>query len=88
MKNLVKGSAATVDLRARVKADPSLAPVETPVPVQVSSVAAAPRVWCPILPPVTILVVRVLVPIRVGCGGKCHQEEKYLQQYLTAGSTS
>jgi len=63
---LVKSSAATVDLRARVKADPSLAPVETPVPVQVSSVAAAPRVWCPVLPPVTVLVVRVLVPIRVG----------------------
>ena len=30
--HLVKGSAAAVDLRARVKADSSLSPVEAPVP--------------------------------------------------------
>ena len=65
-ENLVKGSPAAVDLRAWVKADPSLRPVETPVPVQISSVAATARVWCPVLPPVTVLVLRVLVPVRVG----------------------
>ena len=32
MPHLVKGSAAAVDLRARVKADSSLSPVEAPVP--------------------------------------------------------
>ena len=30
--HLVKGSAAAVDLRARVKADSGLSPVEAPVP--------------------------------------------------------
>ena len=88
MKNLVKGSAATVDLRAWVKADAGLCPVETPVPVQVSSVAAAARVGCPVLPPVPVLVLGVLVPVRVGWGEKCYQSDKDLQQYLRAGSTS
>ena len=32
MPHLVKGSAAAVDLRARVKADSRLSPVEAPVP--------------------------------------------------------
>ena len=65
-RDLVKRSAAAVDLGAWVEADPSLGPVETPVPVQIGSVAAASWVWCPVLPPVAVLVVRVLVPIRVG----------------------
>ena len=89
MKNLVKGSAATVDLRAWVKADAGLCPVETPVPVQVSSVAAAARVGCPVLPPVPVLVLRVLVPVRVGWGGKVSSvRQRPSEQYLMAGSTS
>ena len=55
-KNLVKSGSATVNLRAWVKADTSLSPVESPVPVQISSIAAASRVGCPVLPPVTVLV--------------------------------